>query len=243
MNDDLESMWSRVDLTISTSQKKVTELLKQGREQYDAGKYNDAITTLLKCVNEDPENLESHYYLGLLYTKTDDLNKAIVHFNEITLSKYKYIHLYNVHSILGYIYIRQRDYETAKGHLSEIIQQNKNDLKALSMMGYIHYKKNNFEKAKDYYTEVIRQDGNNANAYNSLGMIYIDGAEDIEKGISFCKRALEIAPDTPAYLDSIGWGYFKMQKESQAMEYLKKAFELAPDNQEIKHHLKAILNI
>ncbi|MDH5682046.1 MAG: tetratricopeptide repeat protein [Spirochaetota bacterium] len=243
MTDEVRGMWEKVDFSISSSQKRVNGFLKESREKFDGGDYKNAVEGFLSCVGEDPDNLEAHYYLGLCYTKLEDLNKAIMHFNEIVLSRYQYIHVFRVHGVLGYIYTLQGDYETAKDHLAKCLDQDEGDVKTLSILAYISYREKKYEEALDYYGKILGLDGENANAYNSMGMIYIETEEDIEKGISICKRALELSPDCPAYLDSVGWGYFKKKDEIQAIDYLRRAFEIAPDNQEIKQHLKDVLNI
>jgi tetratricopeptide (TPR) repeat protein len=46
--------------------------------------------------------------------------------------------------------------------------------------------------------------------------------------------------DNSAYLDSLGWVYYKLGKLSQAKAYLKKAVGLAPDNEEIRIHLEIV---
>ena len=243
MTEEVQGMWDRVDLSISASQKKVDGFLKEGREKFEKGDFKNACEEFLCCVDEDPDNLEAHYYLGLCHTKLEDLNKAIVHLNEIVMSKYQYIHLFRVHGILGYVYTLQSDYETAKEHLLKCLDQDEGDVKTLSILAFICYKEKKYDEALDYYGKILGLDGENANAYNSMGVIYIETDKDIEKGISICKRALELSPDCPAYLDSVGWGYFKIKDEIQAIDYLRRAFEIAPDNQEIKQHLKDVLNI
>lgn len=47
----------------------------------------------------------------------------------------------------------------------------------------------------------------------------------------------------PAYLDSLGWVNFKLGKMTQAKSYLKRALKMAPTNEEIKNHLKFVMDI
>ncbi len=240
--EELKSMWDRIDLTNTSSQKKVRQLLHDGRELSQQGDDRKSIETLLQCVELDPENLEAHYYLGLIYTRQKNFNHSIVHLNEIVMSPYQYIHLQQVRQVLGYIYALQEDYENAREQLFECLKSDDKNLKVLSILGFTYYREKNYELARDYYDKVLGIDDKNANAYNSLGMIYIETEENIDEGISICKKALEIQPDSPAYLDSIGWGYYKKKDDLQAIEYLKQAYEKAPDSQEIKRHLQELLD-
>ena len=55
------------------------------------------------------------------------------------------------------------------------------------------------------------------------------------------KKALSIKPKSPKVLDTLGWAYYKKKAFDKAVEYLKKALILLPDNTEIQSHLnKAI---
>ncbi len=246
MTDNTKGMWDRVDFSEfseGTTQKKIQELLIEGKAVYDAREFKKSIDLFKKCVQVDAENLEAHYYLGLIYTRLEDFNRAIIHFNEIIMSEYQYVHLEQVQCILGYIYSLQEDYETAKEYLLEIHKLNPKNIRILSIIGFIFYKQKKYEDAKEHYHKIIKIDTNNSNAFNSLGMILIESDEDIDKGLEMCKKALEISPDNPAYLDSVGWGYYLKKDDVKAMEYLKKAFEKHPESQEIKEHLKKLLDI
>ncbi len=64
-----------------------------------------------------------------------------------------------------------------------------------------------------------------AEALNYLGYLYIDKNIDIKTGINLVKRALKINKNNPYYLDSLGWGYYKLGEYKKAEIYLKKAIE------------------
>ena len=81
----------------------------------------------------------------------------------------------------------------------------------------------------------------NYNAMNTLGYILIDSEIDIDKGIELVKTALQKDPNNPARLDSIGWGYYKKGNYRLAHDFLRKAYTIAPKEQEIINHLKLVL--
>ena len=69
----------------------------------------------------------------------------------------------------------------------------------------------------------------------------IDHDIDVKKGIEYVKRALEIEPKAAYYLDSLAWGYFKLnecEKAAKIMEEIENMGE--SDNEEIAEHIKAI---
>ena len=52
------------------------------------------------------------------------------------------------------------------------------------------------------------------------------------------KRAAQLAPQNPAILDTYGWILHQEGKNKEAVKYLQKAADLAPDNKEIREHLQ-----
>ena len=54
------------------------------------------------------------------------------------------------------------------------------------------------------------------------------------------EKALQLAPDDPFIIDSMGWVMYRMGKNSQALEYLRKAYAARPDP-EIAAHLGEVL--
>ena len=76
---------------------------------------------------------------------------------------------------------------------------------------------------------------------NYYGYILIDHDLDVRKGIELVRRALQKDPDSPYYLDSLAWGYYKLgecDKAKNEMAKIKDAeFFNSPEG---KEHLEAI---
>ena len=51
------------------------------------------------------------------------------------------------------------------------------------------------------------------------------------------QKALKKSPSNGAYLDSLGWAYFKQGKLNDALKQLEKAVSYLPDSVEIQDHL------
>ena len=91
--------------------------------------------------------------------------------------------------------------------------------------------------------EAIKRDPNFADAYNYLGYMFAESGENLDEAVMLTKRALEIDPNNGAYIDSLGWAYFKKGMYKEALIELEKAIKLeanSPDVSDIKEHLKAV---
>ena len=56
-----------------------------------------------------------------------------------------------------------------------------------------------------------------------------------------CKQAVDIAPRNAAYLDSLGWAYFRQNNYLEARANFRRALDLAPGNKEIAMHMRLCL--
>ena len=76
---------------------------------------------------------------------------------------------------------------------------------------------------------------------NYLGYLLIDHEIDVEGGMEYVKKALEVQKESPFYLDSLAWGYYKQGKCEKALILMKTVQKnLGKDDSEVTSHVKAI---
>ncbi|ACZ12327.1 tetratricopeptide repeat protein [Sulfurospirillum deleyianum] len=75
--------------------------------------------------------------------------------------------------------------------------------------------------------------------FNYYGYLLIDHDMQIEKGISLVQEALKMEPNSPFYLDSLAWGYYKIGQCEKAYEIIKELGESIME-EEVLEHLNAI---
>jgi tetratricopeptide (TPR) repeat protein len=79
-----------------------------------------------------------------------------------------------------------------------------------------------------------------AHAYNALGYSLADRNERLSEAKDLIEKALKIAPDDAAIIDSMGWVLYRLGDLPRAIELLKRAYEMRPDA-EIAAHLGEVL--
>ncbi|NMG43586.1 tetratricopeptide repeat protein [Aromatoleum toluvorans] len=79
-----------------------------------------------------------------------------------------------------------------------------------------------------------------AHAYNALGYSFADRGVRLEEAEALIVRALELTPDDPFILDSMGWVRFRRNDPTGALAHLEKAYGLRQDP-EIAAHLGEVL--
>lgn len=92
---------------------------------------------------------------------------------------------------------------------------------------------------KDLRT-LLAADPNNTTALNALGYTLADRTTRYAEALQLVSRALELQPDEPAILDSMGWVLFRNGQYDEAVAYLRRAYAELPDA-EVAAHLGEVL--
>jgi tetratricopeptide (TPR) repeat protein len=87
------------------------------------------------------------------------------------------------------------------------------------------------------FEQLISVRADHAPGLNYLGYLWADRGENLGKALELIRRAVELDPSNGAYLDSLGWVYFQMNKLDQAESYLQAASALNPDDPTVTEHL------
>ncbi|AFL68585.1 tetratricopeptide repeat protein [Sulfurospirillum barnesii] len=75
--------------------------------------------------------------------------------------------------------------------------------------------------------------------FNYYGYLLIDHDINVQKGIYLVQEALKIEPNSPFYLDSLAWGYYKLGQCEKAYEVMQGLGESMME-EEVVVHLNAI---
>ena len=101
----------------------------------------------------------------------------------------------------------------------------------------------NFERAKRYaeaeeqFKKVLASDPEHASALNYLGYMLADQNMKLDEALGYIKRAVDLDPTNGAYLDSLGWAYFRLGKYELAEDNLLKATQKINTDPTVHDHL------
>ena len=107
-------------------------------------------------------------------------------------------------------------------------------------LAMLYERENRMEDVERLLRQVIKLDPEHAHAYNALGYSFADRNIRLPEALEFVSQALELAPDDPFILDSMGWVKFRMGDNAAAINYLKQAYARRPEA-EIATHLAEVL--
>lgn len=83
--------------------------------------------------------------------------------------------------------------------------------------------------------QIIDEQPQNAVALNALGYIITTRSNRYAEARDYIERALEIDPENPAILDSMGWVLYQQGDTEKALEYLSRAWEAYADPEVAAH--------
>jgi len=82
---------------------------------------------------------------------------------------------------------------------------------------------------------------NNVGYKNYYGYLLIDYKINIKKGLQLVKEALKSSPNNLAYMDSVAWGYYRLNSCTDAKSYIQKVVDqVGLENKEINLHWEKI---
>ena len=109
---------------------------------------------------------------------------------------------------------------------------------ALAMM---YEEMNDTNRSDSLFLQMIEQDKNDAVRRNDYAYILSErdkiSPEELSFALELATNAIAIEPDNAAFLDTIGWIYYKLSTYQKAEEYLEKSLSINDNNPVILEHL------
>ena len=197
-------------------------------------KWDDAIRLLEKVIQDNPNDTDSLELLSLVYEEKGDIansDKII----EKLISSYPNSIQY---ALMKAERLQRREkYEESITYLKQIAPQFPSDERTLFLLGAATERLKKYDDAEGFFKQVLELNPLNADAFNYLGYMLIDTGKRVEEGLDYVKKALEIDRDNGAYLDSLGWGYFRLNQLDLAEDHLRLALEKLSDNAVVHDHM------
>ena len=124
----------------------------------------------------------------------------------------------------------------ARKRLEGVISTNSNDLTARLWLGNVAEAGGDHKAAIEQFRKVVEADTGDAQASNNLAYLLIEYGHNPDEALKHAERADELAPDKPAYCDTLGWALYQKGLYSSAIPYLQRA-SANPQNVVWKYHL------
>ncbi len=141
---------------------------------------------------------------------------------------------------IAQVYERGRRYKEAEeaARAAEVLpgQPRENEM-VWFLLGAIYERQKFFDKAEEQFKKVLAVNPKNAPVLNYYGYMLGDLGIRLDEAEALVQKALKEDPYNGAYLDSLGWIYFKENKLTASETTLRKAVERERHDATIHSHL------
>ncbi len=135
------------------------------------------------------------------------------------------------------VYARLKEYASAVRVARDAVKRFPESPDALFRLGSSLERAGNSAEAEKVFSKLLEMRPNDSAAQNYLGYMWADRGENLEKAQILLEKAVGREPRNGAYLDSLGWVYFRMGKLETAQVNLLEAHRREPDDPTIEEHL------
>lgn len=122
-------------------------------------------------------------------------------------------------------------YDKSEAKLLDRLKSDPENTRYLMQLGIVYDALKNFPKAEDSLLRVIKKEADNALALNNLAYMYMENGKNLSKAMDMAKKATSSEPNNGAFLDTLGWGYYRKRNYNEARKYIEQALKYS-DNQD-----------
>ena len=173
----------------------------------DTGEADKALADARSLIKGGPEDREVYLRLGIMYTRVKRYKEAEDALNAAAEKSTKAEDKAYVYFLRGDLYQRQKMFDQAETEFRKVL------------------------------SSTSPTDPSNASTLNYLGYMNADRGVKLDESLNYIKQALTFEPNNGAYLDSLGWAYFKLGKFDLAEESLTKAAVHMGSDPTVQEHL------
>jgi len=105
------------------------------------------------------------------------------------------------------------------------------------LRGSTYEREKKYDAAETEFKKILAANPQSAATLNYLGYMNADRGVELEESLNYIKLAVSLDPTNGAYLDSLGWVYFKLGKYDLAEENLAKASSRMASDPTVQDHL------
>jgi tetratricopeptide (TPR) repeat protein len=206
------------------------------------GDFQNALDNYLQALLLDSSQPSNHMRVADMYLKTRQFNKAV---DLLAAARAQFSDLPQITYSLAVAQSQAARYQEAIATFEEALHEAETSQPEMLNGAFYFAYGSTAEQGgmTDRAAELLRKSieidpANSAQACNYLGYMWVDRGEHLDEAAGLIKRALEMEPENPAFLDSLGWYFFKTASYEKALAELQKAAAgIKPEDAVVYEHL------
>ena len=134
-------------------------------------------------------------------------------------------------------YIQNQQFEPAIAILRDLARTKPEDLDTQFALGSAYERAGDRKHAEEVFLQLLDKHPEHAATLNYLGYMWAEVGVNLDRAADMLTRAVQQEPRNGAYIDSLGWVYFRQGKLDLAEKYLTDATHLLPRDATVHEHL------
>lgn len=236
---------NKVDLAISAYQKMIDLGGDQALQGYqgevdtyrDAKMFDKAIEVSQKAVTTNPKNTDLKLMLATELADEGKADEGITMAKGLLDNSDKDRLVWLTVAQIDTRLHRWKDADDALNKAEPLSTKKDDKVYVLFLRGASAERQKRYEPAEQYFRQALVLDPSNAMVLNYLGYMLADKGTKLTEALQMIRKAVEEEPMNGAYLDSLGWAYFKLGQYELAEENLRQAVERDQTDPTMHEHL------
>ncbi len=145
-----------------------------------------------------------------------------------------------VHLALSQAYDKAKNYTAMAKSLDEaekLSESNDDKEPVLFLRGAMYEKMKRYDDAEKEFRRVLEVSPDNSSALNYLGYMLADRNIRVQEALQLIQKAVDQEPTNGAFLDSLGWAYYRLNRLEEAADYLRRSLQRGTKDPTVHDHL------
>jgi len=138
-------------------------------------------------------------------------------------------------------YVQADQYDQAIGVVRDALRTKPDDVELQFELGAALERSGDKASAEATFLAILDKHPENAGTMNYLGYMWAEQGVHLDRAAEMLNKAVTLEPGNGAYLDSLGWAYFRQGKLDLAEKYLNNAAQILPRDATVHEHLGDVL--
>ncbi len=210
--------------------------IRLGEALIEHGQIDEAKTLAADLDGRFPNEPYADHLLGLLYLSIDDPNAALASFESALRKRPS-----SLLAVRVYEAKRAADgVDAANAYLAEWLAEHPRDVVSIRSLAQGYFGAGRVEEARALFEQAAEQGAEDPLLLNNLALVYAETGDP--RAEDYARRALELDPDSPQIIDTLGWVLTRSGARSEGLKHLREARARGGDDPSIAYHLAVALH-
>ena len=185
-----------------------------------------------------PNDKEGYINSAISLIQMQRYDEAI---DELNIALTLYPEDFEINYFLGLTNYSLNDYLNAEKYYNISLKLDDQSIATMHGLAMTYDNLQKWDMSDDLYIQLIALNQNDAQAYNNYAYSLVERNEEIDYALTLAEKAIEISPNTSAYLDTIGWIHYKLGNYTIAKDFIAKAILIDESSAVILEHYGDVL--